>query len=61
MHYIMIAVGVARSDDDYMVQCEVYASNKLGIKDWVRAKVWYEYNGETYDVTGIMIDGERYK
>lgn len=53
--------GVARSDDDYMVQCEVYASNKLGVKDWIKAKVWYVYNGETYAVTGIMINGERYK
>lgn len=55
------AWGVARSDDQYMVQCEVYAQNKLGIKDWVVAKVWYEYDGSEYNVTAVVIDGKRYK
>ena len=55
------AWGVARSDDEYMVQCDVYAKNKLGIADWVRAKVWYEYDGSEYIVTAVVIDGQRYK
>jgi hypothetical protein len=50
-----------RSDDKYMVQCEVYAKNKLGIKDWVFAKVWYEFDGTEFVVTAIVIDGDRYK
>ena len=50
-----------RSDDTYAVQCEVYASNRLGIKDWVFAKVWYEYDGTDFVVTAIVIDGVRYK
>lgn len=55
------AWGFARSDDNYMVQCEVKASNKLGVKDWIKAKVWFEYDGENYNVTGVVIDGVRYK
>lgn len=55
------AWGVARSDNNYMTQCEVYANNRLGVKDWVRAKVWFEYDGENYNVTGVVIDGVRYK
>lgn len=55
------AWGVARSDDDYMVQCEVQAKNKLGVKDWIKAKVWYHFDGKNYNVTGVVIDGERYK
>lgn len=55
------AWGVARSDDQYMVRCEVYAQNKLGVKDWVIAKVWYEYDGSDYIVTAVVIDGTRYK
>ena len=50
-----------RSDDNYMVQCEVYAQNRLGVKDWIFAKVWYEYDGTDFVVTGIVIDGVRYK
>lgn len=55
------AWGVARSDDDYMTQCEVYATNKLGIKDWIKAKVWFKYDGKNYNVTAVVIDGVRYK
>ena len=55
------AWGVARSDDKYMVQCEVYAQNKIGAKDWVVAKVWYEYDGSEYNVTAVVIDGKRYE
>ena len=50
-----------RSDDNYAVQCEVYAKNRLGIKDWIFAKVYYEYDGTEFVVTAIVIDGERYK
>lgn len=55
------AWGVGRSDDQYMVRCEVYAKNKLGIEDWVFAKVWYEYDGSEYNITAVVIDGVRYK
>ena len=55
------AWGFARSDDSYMTQCEVQAKNKLGAKDWIKAKVWFEYDGENYNITGIVIDGIRYK
>lgn len=55
------AWGVARRDNEYMVQCEVQAKNKLGVKGWVKAKVWFEYDGENYNVTGVVIDGVRYK
>ena len=55
------AWGVARSDNEYMTQCEVQAKNKLGVKDWIKAKVWFEYDGENYNVTGVVIDGVRYK
>lgn len=55
------AWGFARSDNEYMTQCEVQAKNKLGVKDWIKAKVWFEYDGENYNVTGVVIDGVRYK
>lgn len=55
------AWGVSRSDNSYMIRCEVYANNKLGIKDWIKAKVWFEYDGDNYNVTGVVIDGVRYK
>ena len=55
------AWGMGRQDDDYMVQCEVYAANKLGVSDWIKAKVWFKYDGENYNVTGVVIDGVRYK
>lgn len=55
------AWGYAREDNNYMVQCEVYANNRLGIKDWIFAKVWYEYDGTEYVVTAVVIDGVRYK
>jgi hypothetical protein len=50
-----------RSDDAYMVQCEVYAQNKLGVKDWIFAKVWYEFDGTEFVVTAVVVDGNRYK
>ena len=50
-----------RSDDVYAVRCEVYARNRLGVEEWVPAKVWYEYNGADFVVTRIVIDGVRYK
>lgn len=54
------AWGFAREDDMYMVQCEAYAKNGLGIKDWVPVKVWYQkVNGE-YEVVAVQIDGVRY-
>ncbi len=53
--------GVGRSDDNYMVRCEVDAANRLGIKDWVVAKVWYEDKGdENFEVVGVQIDGVQY-
>lgn len=55
------AWGFARSDNEYMVQCEVQAKNKLGVKDWRKAKVWFESDGENYNVTAVVIDGVRYK
>lgn len=54
------AWGFAREDDMYMAQCEAYAKNGLGDKDWVLAKVWYKkVNGE-YDVVAVQIDGVKY-
>lgn len=50
-----------RSDDKYMVQCEVYAQNGFGVKDWIFAKVWYEFDGTKFGITAIVIDGVRYK
>lgn len=55
------AWGFARQDDNYMVQCEAYAKNDLKVKDWVRVKVWYEKNDDTYKVTGVEIDGIQYE
>ena len=56
------AWGIGRSDDDYMVQCEVYASNALKIKEWVDARVWYTDKGNgTFEVTGVQIDGVQYE
>lgn len=55
------AWGVGRSDDQYMVRCEVLAKNKLGIEDWIFATVWYEYDGSEYNVTNVQIDGVMYK
>lgn len=55
------AWGMARSDDDYMVQCEAYASNDLGVKKYVPARVWYTKSGEEYIVTGVSIDGVQYE
>ena len=50
-----------RSDNNYMVRCEVYAQNRLGVKDTVTAFVYYEYDGSDFVVTAISIDGVRYK
>ena len=50
-----------RSDNNYVVRCEVYAENRMGFKDTVMAFVYYEYNGADFDVTAISIDGVRYK
>nr|DAQ36353.1 MAG TPA: hypothetical protein [Caudoviricetes sp.] len=54
--------GIGRADENYMVQCEVYASNALKMKDWVPAKVWYEDQGNgEFIVTGVQIDGTQYE
>lgn len=55
------AWGMARSDDNYMVQCEAYASNDLGVKKYVQARVWYSFSGDEYIVTGVSIDGVQYE
>lgn len=56
------AWGIGRSDEKYMVQCEVYAANIFNVKDWVRAKVWYEDQGNgKFIVTGVQIDGVQYE
>lgn len=56
------AWGFARSDSDYMVQCDVYASNALKVNSWVQAKVWYTASGDgNFEVTGVMIDGVQYE
>lgn len=54
------AWGIGRSDDDYMMQCQAYARNGLGVRDWVFAKVWYHYENEEYEVVGVSIDGVLY-
>ena len=53
--------GYAREDDNYMVQCQAYASNRIGIKDWVTAKVWFEDRDGEFVVVGVVIDGQRYQ
>lgn len=50
-----------RSDDNYVVRCEVYAENRMGFKNTVMAFVYYEDNGTEFVVTAISIDGVRYK
>lgn len=55
------AFGYAREDDNYMVQCQAYASNRLGMKEWVSAKVWFEDQNGEFEVVGIVIDGQRYQ
>ena len=50
-----------RSDDNYVVRCDVYAENRMGFKDTVPAYVYYEYDGTDFKVTAISIDGVRYK
>lgn len=50
-----------RSDDNYVVRCDVYCENRMGFKDTVKAFVYYEYDGENFVVTAISIDGIRYK
>lgn len=50
-----------RSDDNYVVRCDVYAENRMGFKDTVRAFVYYEFDGEKFVVTAVSIDGIRYK
>jgi hypothetical protein len=52
---------VARSDNDYLVRCDVYCENRMGVKDTVTAFVYYNYNGVTFEITAITIDGIRYK
>lgn len=55
------AWGIGRSDDKYMVQCEVYSSNAFDVNNWVFAKVWYTDNGDgTFSVDGVQIDGVQY-
>ena len=55
------AWGVGRSDNMYMVQCQVYASNLIGTNDWIYAKVWYEQQSDdTFKVVGVQIDGQQY-
>ena len=55
------AWGFARSDDDYMVQCEAYAKNDLGMSKYVTCRVWYTKDGDNYNVTGVSIDGTQYE
>ena len=54
------AFGYARQDNDYMVQCQVYASNAIGAKDWIYAKVWFTADGDDFMVVGVQIDGKQY-
>jgi len=54
--------GIGRADNEYMVQCEVYATNDLQTKNWIPAKVWYTAaENDSFVVTGIQIDGIQYK
>ncbi len=53
--------GYAREDDSFMVQCQAYAANRLGAKDWISCKVWFEHVGEEYNIVGVVIDGARYE
>lgn len=54
--------GIGRADNDYMVQCEVYATNDLKIKDWIPAKVWYtELDDGSFNVIGVQINGVQYE
>ena len=55
------AFGYARQDDDYMVQCQVYAANALNMKDWVYAKVWFRVKNDNFEVIGVQIDGKQYE
>lgn len=55
------AFGYARQDDDYMVQCQVYASNAIGTNDWIYAKVWFTADGDGFEVVGVQIDGKQYE
>lgn len=52
---------VNRSNDEYMVQCEVYALSKRGSKNWVTAKVWYTDKGSRFEETAVKVNGIRYK
>lgn len=65
-HYFVNAIWYSnftygRSDDNYVVRCEVYCENRMGVKDTVMAFVYYKYNGTDFEVTAISIDGVRYK
>lgn len=56
------AWGIGRADENYMVQCEVYASNDFKVSDWVLAKVWYtEQEDSSFVVVGVQIDGVQYE
>lgn len=54
------AFGYARRDNEYMVQCQVYASNAIGAKDWIFAKVWFTSADDSFKVVGVQIDGKQY-
>lgn len=55
------AWAVARADDKYMIQGEVYARNKIGVKKWIPFKVWFNYIDGEFVVEAIKIDGQRVK
>lgn len=53
------AWGVAREDDNYMIQCQADAKNRLGTKRWVTCRVWFEDDGDDFKFTGVSIDGQQ--
>lgn len=55
------AWAVGREDDNYATQCQAYAKNGFGQKDWVYAKVWYHYENGEFVVTAVSIDGVQYE
>ncbi|ENZ13226.1 hypothetical protein HMPREF1090_02959 [[Clostridium] clostridioforme 90A8] len=53
------AWGMAREDDNYMIQCQADAKNRLGTKRWVTCIVWFEADGDDFRITGVSIDGQQ--
>lgn len=55
----MFAWGAGRSDDLYKITGRVSAANSFGVEDELSFGVWFEKKDDSFDLTGVEINGVR--